>query len=129
MPTASSIAIGEYYARPGGEEAEVAFAVADAHHQEGIATVLVEDLAGIAREAGFRRLVAETLPDNVGMQRVFRDVGLVHRSWFEDGAVHVQLDLTADDLLQDHADLRDWRGAVRSLQPILRPGHVVVVRC
>ena len=121
------IAIGEYYARPGGEEAEVAFAVADAHHQEGIATVLVEDLAGIAREAGFRRLVAQTLPDNVGMQRVFRDVGLVHRSWFEDGAVHVHLDLTADDLLQDHADLRDWAGAVRSLQPILHPRHVVVV--
>ena len=52
------IAIGEYYARPGGEEAEVAFAVADDHHQEGIATVLLEDLAGIARQAGFRRLVA-----------------------------------------------------------------------
>ena len=121
------IAVGEYYALPGGEEAEVAFAVADAHHQEGIATVLVEDLAGIAREAGFRRLVAQTLPDNVGMQRVFRDVGLVHRSWFEDGAVNVRLDLTADDLLQDHADLRDWAGAVRSLQPILHPRHVVVI--
>ncbi len=121
------IAVGEYYARPGGEEAEVAFAVADAHHNEGIATVLVEDLAGIAREAGFRRLVAQTLPDNIGMQRVFRDVGLVHRSWFEDGAVHVHLDLTADDLLQDHADLRDWAGAVRSLQPILHPRHVVVI--
>ena len=56
------IAVGEYYAQPGGEDAEVAFAVADAHHQEGIATVLVEDLAAIAKEAGFRRLVAQTLP-------------------------------------------------------------------
>jgi acyl-CoA synthetase (NDP forming)/RimJ/RimL family protein N-acetyltransferase len=121
------IGVGEYYARPGGEEAEVAFAVADAHHQEGIATLLLEDLAGIAREAGFRRLVAETLPDNVGMQRVFRDVGLVNRLWFEDGAVQVQLDLTAENLLQDHADLRDWKGAVRSLQPILHPRHVVVI--
>ena len=120
------IAVGEYHARPGGEEAEVAFAVADAHHQEGVATVLLEDLAGIAREAGFRRLVAETLTGNTGMQRVFRDVGLVHRSWFEDGTVQVNLDLTAEDLLQDRADLRDWRGAVRSLQPILRPEHVVV---
>ena len=88
--------------------------------------MLLEDLAGIAREAGFRRLVAETLPDNVGMQRVFRDAGLVHRRWFEDGVVRVELDLTAEDLLQDHADLRDWRGAVRSLQPILHPRHVVV---
>ena len=121
------IAVGEYYARPDGEEAEVAFAVADAHHQEGIATLLLEDLAGIAREAGFRRLVAQTLPDNVGMQRVFRDVGLVNRVWFEDGTVQVQLDLTAENLVQDHADLRDWKGAVRSLQPILHPRHVVVI--
>jgi acyl-CoA synthetase (NDP forming)/GNAT superfamily N-acetyltransferase len=121
------IAVGEYYAVAGGEDAEVAFAVADAHHHEGIATVLLEDLAAIAREAGFRRLVAETLQDNAAMLGVFREVGLVHRRWFEDGVVHVSLDLTADDLLQDHADLRDWRGAVRSLQPILRPQHVVVI--
>jgi acyl-CoA synthetase (NDP forming)/RimJ/RimL family protein N-acetyltransferase len=121
------IAVGEYYAEAGHEEAEVAFAVADAHHSEGIATLLLEDLAAIAREAGFRRLVAQTLPDNTGMQRVFRDAGLVHRRWFEDGAVRVSLDLTAEDLLQDHADLRDWRAAVRSLQPLIRPRHVVVV--
>src|SRR5262245_31628497 len=121
------IAVGEYYAVAGAEAAEVAFAVADAHHSEGIATGLLEDLGRIAREAGFRRLVAQTLPDNVGMQRVFRDTGLVHRRWFEDGVVRVSLDLTAEDLLQDHADLRDWRAAVRSLQAIMRPGHVVVI--
>ena len=56
------IGVGEYHARPGRVEAEVAFAVADAHHHEGVATVLLEDLALIARAAGFRRLVADTLP-------------------------------------------------------------------
>jgi acetate---CoA ligase (ADP-forming) len=121
------IAVAEYYGIAGTGEAEVAFAVADAHHSEGIATLLLEDLAAIAREAGFRRLVAQTLPDNVGMQRVFRDAGLVHRRWFEEGVVRVSLDLTAEDLLQDHADLRDWRAAVRSLQPVMHPRHVVVI--
>ena len=112
------IGVGEYHARAGGVEAEVAFAVADAHHHEGVATVLLEDLALIARAAGFQRLVAETLPGNAPMLGVFRTVGLVHRNWFEDGVVHVQLDLTADDLLQDDADLRDWRSAVRSLRSL-----------
>ena len=121
------IGIGEYHARPGGVEAEVAFAVADAHHHEGVATVLLEDLALIARAAGFRRLVAETLPGNMAMLGVFRTLGLVHRHWFEDGVVCVQLDLTADDVLQDHADLRDWRAAVRSLRSIVEPSHVVVI--
>lgn len=121
------IGVGEYHAVPHTEQAEVAFAVADAHHHEGIATVLLEDLALIARASGFRRLVAETLPGNTAMQGVFRTVGLVHRSWFDDGSVHVQLDLTADDILQDHADLRDWKAAVRSLRSIVHPSHVVVI--
>ncbi len=123
----SIIGVGEYHARPGGVEAEVAFAVADAHHHEGVATVLLEDLALVARAAGFRRLAADTLPGNMAMLGVFRTVGLVHRHWFEDGVVCVQLDLTADDLLQDHADLRDWRAAVRSLRSIVAPSHVVVI--
>lgn len=121
------VGVGEYHARPGGFEAEVAFAVADAHHHEGVATVLLEDLAQVARAAGFGRLVAETLPHNAAMQWVFRTVGLVYRHWFEDGVVHVELDLTADDLVQDHADLRDWKSVVRSLRSFVRPTHIVVI--
>ena len=122
------VGTGEYCRVPGHrDDAEVAFAVADAHHHEGIATVLLEDLAVIARAAGFRRLVAETLPGNQAMQGVFGAAGLVHRSWFEDGVVRVQLDLTVDDLMQDDAALRDWRAAVRSLRPLLQPSHVVVI--
>jgi GNAT superfamily N-acetyltransferase len=123
-----TIGVGEYHGLSNGEEAEVAFAVADAHQGEGIGTVLLEDLALIARAAGYRRLVAEVLPGNAAMTNVFRTVGLVHRIWFDGGTVHVQLDLGADDVMQDHADLRDWQAAVRSLQPILHPAHVVVFR-
>jgi GNAT superfamily N-acetyltransferase len=75
------VGVGEYHAQPSRADAEVAFAVADAHHHEGIATVLLEDLAMIAKAAGIRRLVADTLPNNTAMQTVFRTVGLAHRSW------------------------------------------------
>jgi acyl-CoA synthetase (NDP forming)/GNAT superfamily N-acetyltransferase len=121
------VGIGEYHAVPSRADAEVAFAVADAHHHEGIGTVLLEDLAMIAKAAGFRRLVADTLPDNAAMKAVFRTVGLAHRSWLEQGIVRVQLDLTADNLLQDDADHRDWQAVVRSLQSLVDPTHVVVV--
>ena len=121
------IGVGEYFGNDDGTAAEVAFAVTDRHHHEGVATLLLEDLATIARAAGFRHLVAETLPDNAAMRRVFRSVGLVSREWFEDGVVRVQLDLTGEHLLQDDSDLRDWRSAVRSLRPILDPTHVVVL--
>jgi acyl-CoA synthetase (NDP forming)/GNAT superfamily N-acetyltransferase len=122
-----AVGVGEYYARPPGHDAEVSFAVADDHHHEGIATVLLEDLAMIAKAAGFRRLVADTLAENRAMQAVFRDVGLAHRMWSEDGIVHVQLDLTAKNILQDDADQRDWQAAVRSLRSLVAPQHVVVI--
>ena len=47
------VGVGEYFASLAGEEAEVAFAVADAHHHEGVATVLLEDLAMVAKLRGF----------------------------------------------------------------------------
>ena len=121
------IGIAEYFGRPEGEEAELGLAVADDHHHEGVATILLEDLAVVARAAGLRRLVAVVLPANTAMTAVFRTVGLVNRSWFDDGVISVELDLTTDDLLQDHADLRDWNAVVRSLQPVVRPRHVVVI--
>ena len=121
------IGVGEYHALPSGDEAEVAFAVSDSHQHEGIGMVLLEDLATIARSAGFSRLVAATMPENTAMRSVFRAVGLVTREWFADGLVHVQLDLTTAHLMEDDADLRDWRSAVQSLRPILEPSHVVVI--
>ena len=58
---------------------------------------------------------------------MFRTVGLVTREWFADGVVQVELDLTTAHLMEDDADLRDWRSAVESLRPILQPSHVVVI--
>jgi acyl-CoA synthetase (NDP forming)/RimJ/RimL family protein N-acetyltransferase len=121
------IGIAEYFGQPGGEEAELGLAVADEHQHEGVATILLEDLAVIARAAGLRRLAAVVLPANTAMTSVFRTVGLVHRAWFDDGVIRVELDLTTEDLLQDRADRRDWTAVVRSLQPIVRPRHVVVI--
>lgn len=121
------IGVGEYSRTRGQNEAEVAFAVADAHQHEGIATLLLEDLASIAREAGFRRLVAETLAGNNAMQLVFSTVGLTERTRYEHGQVSVELDLAGQDLLEDSAAARDWRAAVASLRPLLSPSHIVVI--
>lgn len=88
------IGIGESIAGDSLDEAEVAFAVADDHHGEGVATLLLERLAVIGRRCGLHRLSARTLPGNVDMQRVFRTVGLDQQSRFEDGVVDIVLDLS-----------------------------------
>ena len=56
--------------------AEVAFAVAEELHGEGLATLLLLRLAEAAAERGIGVLVADVLPANREMLAVFRDSGL-----------------------------------------------------
>ena len=70
------MAVGRYERLgPDSPEAEVAFVVEDAHQGRGIGSVLLEHLADAARENGITRFVAEVLPENGGMLRVFSDFG------------------------------------------------------
>jgi RimJ/RimL family protein N-acetyltransferase len=77
--------------RPG--TAELAFAVIDAYQGQGIGAALLRHLAAIARGAGLQELVAEVLPDNAPMLRVFERAGLALSTTRELGVVHVALQL------------------------------------
>ena len=69
------IAWASYERWPGRSEAEAAFMVDDAHQGEGIATLLLEHLAAIARSNGIDRFTAEVLADNRPMLAVFAKSG------------------------------------------------------
>ena len=56
-------------------KAEVAFAVVDEYQGQGIGAALMSHLAAIAREAGLKELVADVLPDNIPMLKVFEKSG------------------------------------------------------
>jgi len=89
------VGIGEYIVVANTLDAEVAFAVADDHHREGIATLLLERLAVIAHDRGLLRFTAMVLPQNTDMRLVFRTVGLTAHTAYDDGAVLVTLDLSS----------------------------------
>jgi len=78
--------------RPG--TAELAFAVVDEYHGQGIGSALMRHLFAIAREAGLRELVAEVLPDNFPMLRVLDQSGLRRSIKRESEVVHVVLQLS-----------------------------------
>ena len=59
--------------KPG--EAELAFVVVDAYQGRGIATLLMRHLVAIAREAGLEQLMADVLPENAAMLKVFSAFG------------------------------------------------------
>ena len=79
-------------AQPG--QAEVAFAIDDAHQKLGIATHLLRHLTIIARAMGVKTFVAEVLPENQPMLKVFERCGLALTSRRERGVVHVTLALS-----------------------------------
>lgn len=55
--------------------AEMAFVVVDAWQGRGIGSLLLRHLVKLARDAGLRELVAEVLPDNAAMLKVFGKFG------------------------------------------------------
>jgi GNAT superfamily N-acetyltransferase len=80
--------------RPG--RAEVAFAVDDQHQRLGIATRLIAHLIALGRAAALEAFIAEVLPENMPMLKVFERSGLPMATRGERGVVHVTLALSTD---------------------------------
>ena len=120
------IAVGSYLATS-AVAAEAAFAVDDRFQGKGLATELLERLASIAADHGFRRFDATTLEDNRAMIEVFRDSGFEVRSKSAPGVMEVTLSLrpTADGVVS--AETRHRRATAASLRPMFEPHAVAVV--
>jgi acetate---CoA ligase (ADP-forming) len=110
-----------------GDEAEVAFAVADRFQGKGFGTALLELLAVTAANEGFRRFRATTLTDNARMIEVFRDSGFEIRSKPEGGCVDVQLSLAASSGCVRAEEERNRLATAASLRPLLEPRAVAII--
>jgi len=73
--------------------AELAFIVVDEFQGQGIASTLLRHLTALARAAGVGQFVAEVLPDNTAMLKVFERSGLTEQRTRDGGVVHVTLQL------------------------------------
>jgi ribosomal protein S18 acetylase RimI-like enzyme len=71
----------------------VAFTVEEDYHRQGIARMLLQHLAAIAREKGLSRFLAEVLPENTGMLNVFSRSGLPMQTQHGGDVVHVTMSL------------------------------------
>jgi RimJ/RimL family protein N-acetyltransferase len=77
--------------RPG--QAEIAFMVVDAYQGQGIGTILMRHLAVLARDAGLKELIAEVLPENTAMLKVFKKFGFRPGSKRDPQVAHLTLQL------------------------------------
>ncbi len=121
------IGIASYDRWPGRREAEVAFTVDDEHQGRGVATVLLEHLAVIARSHGMTRFTAEVLPENRKMLSVFKRAGFQAKSQFADGVVEVEMGILETDEALEAMHEREHIAEARSVARLLAPRTVAVV--
>jgi acyl-CoA synthetase (NDP forming)/RimJ/RimL family protein N-acetyltransferase len=125
------IAVGRYERLPSqgavGDEAEVAFLVDDAHQGRGLATMLLEYLVARAEEVGITRFVADTLPENVRMLRVFHEAGFDDQRTFGDGVIRVAFPIRPTEASVAASHDRERHAAARSVRRILAPRNVAVI--
>jgi acetate---CoA ligase (ADP-forming) len=121
------VALASYVRLRDAGMAEVAFAVADDFQGRGIATRLLERLASLAAGVGIETFVAEVMPDNLAMLRVFGAAGFEERRVLEAGTMEVRLELEPTEALRTRMDERDHVAVAASLQSFFMPATVAVI--
>ena len=74
-------------------KAELAFVVVDQYQGQGIGAALMRHLIVVARAAGIKEFIAEVLPENAAMLKLFGKSGLRLTTMRGAGVVHVTLQL------------------------------------
>jgi acyl-CoA synthetase (NDP forming)/GNAT superfamily N-acetyltransferase len=121
------MAVGRYERLgPDSPEAEVAFVVEDANQGRGIGSVLLEHLADAARENGITRFVAEVLPHNGGMLRVFSDSGYQVQRQYADGVVHLSFPIAPTEKSREVQESREHSTEAKSIARLISPRAVAV---
>ena len=121
------VALASYARLRDPASAEAAFAVADEHQGRGIGTRLLEQLAARAASVGIERFVAEVMPENRPMLRVFEEAGFVVSRALEQGTVEVAFPIAPTEEFLTRVDERDHNAVVASLHPFFAPASVAVV--
>jgi acyl-CoA synthetase (NDP forming)/GNAT superfamily N-acetyltransferase len=121
------IAVGRYE-RLGQDatDAEVAFVVEDAYQGRGVGSALLEHLAEAARESGITRFVAEVLPQNRTMLRVFSDAGFQVSREYADGVVHLTFPIAPTERSVEVQRGREQKAEARSIARLLAPKAIAV---
>ncbi|HXF99102.1 MAG TPA: GNAT family N-acetyltransferase [Gaiellaceae bacterium] len=121
------VAVGNYVRLRDRARAEAAFTVADAYQGRGIGTRLLEQLAAKAAERGIERFVAEVLPDNRDMLRVFEGAGFQLTRELAGGEIEVEFPIAPTETYRERVEERDHVAVTASLRPFFEPRSVAVI--
>jgi acetate---CoA ligase (ADP-forming) len=109
------------------ETAEVAFVVAEEHQGRGVATLLLEELARRANEAGITTFLAEVLIENARMLEVFRASGFPLRIHSQPGSIEVEFPTELTGEARERFERREQAAAAAAVRTLLHPASVAVI--
>jgi len=121
------VAAAEFMRLRDERSAEVAFAVGDELQGRGIGTRLLEQLAQRAAAVGVELFVAEVLPENTAMLKVFQGAGFDVVRELESGEIEVRFPIAATETYRASVDERDHNAVTASLRPFFAPRSLAVV--
>ena len=111
----------------GGERAEVAFVVADAWQGQGIATIMLGQLAAAAHAEGVTVFTAEVLPHNHRMIDVFRNSGFPIELRGRGDSIEVRFPTSLSEEALVQFEQREATAAAAAVRTLLHPASVAVI--
>jgi acetyltransferase len=87
------VGVGRLSKLRGTSEAEFAILIADQYQHQGLGSELLRRLIAVGRDEGVSAIVAEILPENMGMRRVVERLGFKTRTHWEDNVTQARLAL------------------------------------
>ena len=125
-PNRAIVAHGAYV-RGGPHRAEVAFVVADAWQGQGIATIMLGELAAAAAAEGISVFSAEVLPHNHRMIDVFRNSGFPIELRGRGDSIEVRFPTSLSEQALTQFDQREAIAAAAAVRTMLHPASVAVI--
>jgi acetyl coenzyme A synthetase (ADP forming)-like protein len=125
-PEGTVVGHGTYIATP-PDRAEIAFAVADAWHGHGIATVLLAHLAQSASAEGIDTFTATVMASNHRMLQVFHDSGFLVSARRSDVTIEIELPTSLSRAARHRFEARQREADVAAVAHVLRPASVALI--
>lgn len=122
----SIIATASYFAMEKGR-AEVAFTVDDEFQGKGLGSLLLERLAVLAAQQGFRVIEAITMAGNRAMIAVCRRSGFELKTKHDGSLVVIDLSVIPTQKSVARFEMRDRVSTIASLRPFFYPNAVAVI--
>src|SRR5262245_7336472 len=122
------IAVGLYSAdRETPGVAEVSFLVEDAMQRRGIGTILLDNLAELARNSGIARFSADVMADNRTMLSVFRKAGYGASATTHYGDTHLEFPIEHSEVAEARAEVQGAEADGASVKFVFGPRWIAVI--